>query len=76
MLATYKQVMGKPGGNSALAQSLLAGNDTELLRRIVRDLEDIKRSGGVSNSGPATGTSASRDAYKYMDDKTLYSSDG
>lgn len=66
--------MGKQGGaNSALAQSLLAGDDTELLRRIVRDLEEIKRN-GVS-AAPANG-SRNRDSYKYMDDKTLYSSDG
>ena len=41
------------GGNSALAQTLLEGNDTELLKQIVRDLEQIKHSDGSAKSSPS-----------------------
>jgi hypothetical protein len=43
IVATYKHVMGNTaGGASALGDALFGGNDTELLKRIVRDLEDVK----------------------------------
>jgi hypothetical protein len=43
ILATYKHVMGNnAGGASALGDALLSGNDTDLLKTIVRDLENVK----------------------------------
>lgn len=41
ILATYQQMSGGRK-SSALGETLMAGNDTELLRTIVNDLENIK----------------------------------
>ena len=73
ILATYQQMSGGRK-SSALSESLMAGNDTDLLRTIVSDLENIKQGGGATQT--TAGRSMSRDSYKYMDDKALYSSDG
>ena len=43
----------------------------DLLHQIVRDLEDLKRNGGTGSSGKGKDQS-----YRYLDDKTLYSTDG
>ena len=69
----YKNIVG--GGGSAKANEKLASNSSkvpdELLHRIVSDLEDLKRNGGGSSSGKGKDSS-----YRYLDDKTLYSTDG
>ena len=70
-MATYKHMNSGSTKSSALSETLLAGNDTALLKQIVADLQDIK-GGNIA----ATPQAQSKDSFKYMDDKTLYSSDG
>ena len=73
MLAMYKNIVG--GGSSAKSGEKMASNSSkisdEILHRIVNDLEDLKRNGGGSSQGKGKDSS-----YRYLDDKTLYSTDG
>ena len=66
----YKQIMG---GNQAqsehLSQVMGSGSD-EVLRRIVQDLDDIK----MQQSGQIT-KGKKENQFKYLDDKSLYSTD-
>ena len=68
----YKSIVG--GANSTKAGEKIAANSKvsdELLHRIVNDLEDLKRNGGSNSSSKGKDSS-----YRYLDDKTLYSTDG
>jgi len=69
----YKNIVG--GGGSTKAGEKMASKGSqvpdELLHRIVNDLEDLKRNGGGSSQGKGKDSS-----YRYLDDKTLYSTDG
>ena len=73
ILTMYKHIVGGNSMSSAkMAKAMQAGNTDPALRQILQDLEKLKHSqaGGVQTS------KVGDDQYKYLDDKTLYSTDG
>jgi hypothetical protein len=65
----YKSIVG----NTKAGEKIASNNSKvpeELLHRIVEDLEDLKRNGGNSQG------KGKDSSYRYLDDKTLYSTDG
>jgi hypothetical protein len=57
---------------SKLAQAMMGGVGGEAnLQKIIEELESLKKQRDGSGEGTGKG-----DQYKYLDDKTLYSSDG
>jgi len=61
---------GSAGKSEQLNQALGSGSD-EVLRRIVQDLDDIKMQQSSDGS-----KGKKENQYKYLDDKSLYSTDG
>lgn len=64
--------MNSGAGSSMMAEELMKGGmpSPDTLKSIVDDLEEIKRKGIQGGS-----TLGKKDDYRYLDDKTLYSTD-
>ena len=67
IMATYNHL--SKGGSNQMAEQLMQGSQIspETVRNIVEDLERVKMRG--------SGASGQKDEYRYLDDKTLYSTD-
>ena len=72
ILTMYKQIVGGNSMSSAkMAKALQAGNTDPAMRQIVEDLQKLKHAQALGNQA-----NTGDDQYKYLDDKTLYSTDG
>lgn len=68
IITMYKNIMGDQKSSTNMGNVLGAGSD-EVLKRIVQDLDDLK-------TQQAGSLEKKRDEnYKYLDDKSLYSTD-
>lgn len=73
IMTMYKHIVGGNQNNSMkMARALQAGNTDPSMQKIMQELEELRnlQAGGI-NAGREKG-----DNYKYLDDKTLYSTDG
>ena len=67
-MATYKHMSGGSHQSEELMKGSMPSPDT--LKSIVEELEELKRKGVSGGS-----TIGKKDDYRYLDDKTLYSTD-
>lgn len=68
VISTYKQIMGDQKASANMSQVMGAGSD-QVLMKIMQDLDDLK----LQQQGDSR--KQKEDSFKYLDDKSLYSTD-